>query len=239
MADRAPESITKSKGLSFRDVSKAYPGPEGSPRLALHNVSFDLKPGRSVAIVGRSGSGKTTLLHLAAGIDTPTSGRVIIDGQDLAGLSDRSRTLLRRSRIGLVFQFFYLLSHLSVIDNITLPSLIAGSDPDESRKRACLLLDQVKLLDRAGDPIEKLSGGEMQRIALCRALVENPGIILADEPTGNLDDETARSVMLLMLELARDQRSALLYVTHSREMAELADEVWELHSGLLDRRDTL
>lgn len=229
-------SAREGKGLEFRNVSKTYPGPDGTPRLALDNVSFDLRPGNSVAIVGRSGSGKSTLLHLAAGVDTPTSGGVIIDGQNLADLSDRDRALLRRSRIGLVFQFFYLLSHLSVLDNITLPSLIAGGDCDQSRQRARQLLYRVELLDRADDPIEKLSGGEMQRVALCRALIEKPEIILADEPTGNLDDETARGVMLLMLELARTQQSALLYVTHSREMATLADEIWKLHSGRLDLR---
>ncbi|HLU99739.1 MAG TPA: ATP-binding cassette domain-containing protein, partial [Acidobacteriota bacterium] len=156
-------------------------------------------------------------------------------GQDLALLSDRSRSHFRRKRVGLVFQFFYLLSHLSVIDNITLPSLIAGSDLQESRLRARQLLSEVGLLERALDPVDKLSGGEMQRVALCRALIEKPDIVLADEPTGNLDDDTARSVMLLMLQLTRTQHNALLYVTHSREMAALADEVWELHSGCLDR----
>lgn len=229
------QSSQPKQGLAFRSVSKAYPGPDQIPRLILDDVSFDLELGRSVAIVGRSGSGKSTLLHLAAGIDTPTSGKVIVDGHDLAMLSDRSRSLLRRGRVGLVFQFFYLLSHLSVIDNVTLPSLIAGSDLQESRRRARHLLNDVGLLERAFDPIEKLSGGEMQRVALCRALIERPGIILADEPTGNLDDDSARSVMLLMLQLTRAQQNALLYVTHSREMAALADEVWELHNGRLDR----
>ncbi|MBI3457355.1 MAG: ABC transporter ATP-binding protein [Candidatus Rokubacteria bacterium] len=219
--------------LAFRRVSKVYASAGGSPRFALRDVSFDVPAGRRVAIVGRSGSGKSTLLHLAAGIDLPTAGEVAIDGRSLATLSDRARTLLRRDAIGLVFQFFYLLPHLSVHDNVALPELIAGERPAAFGPRVGELLERVGLADRADDPAQKLSGGEMQRVAICRALLRRPRLLLADEPTGNLDDESSRAVMDLMLSLAKEEKGTLLYVTHSRELAALADETWGLQSGVL------
>jgi len=188
-----------------------------------------------VAIVGRSGSGKSTLLHLAAGIDLPTEGAVVVEGRELGRLSDRTRTLLRRDGIGLVFQFFHLLPHLSVRDNVALPELIAGGRPAAFEPRVATLLGRVGLADRAGDPVSKLSGGEMQRVAICRALLRRPRLLLADEPTGNLDDASGREVMALMLSLAAEEGSTLVYVTHSREFAALADETWALQSGMLHR----
>ena len=214
-------------------MSKVYPS-SGGARFALREVSFDLPTGRRVAIVGRSGSGKSTLLHLAAGIDLPTSGEVLVGGQNLATLSDRARTLLRREGVGLVFQFFHLLPHLSVAYNVALPELIAGSRPRAFEPRVRQLLDRVGLADRAEDSVEKLSGGEMQRVAICRALLRRPRLLLADEPTGNLDDESSRTVLDLLLELAAEERSTLFYVTHSRELAALADETWRLSSGSLE-----
>jgi len=216
-------------------VSKAYPSDGGAPRFALRDVSFDVPPRRRVAIVGRSGSGKSTLLHLAAGIDRPTEGAVLVEGRELGGLSDRARTLLRRDAIGLVFQFFHLLPHLSVRDNVALPELIAGGRPAAFGPRVTALLARVGLADRTGDPVSALSGGEMQRVAICRALLRRPRLLLADEPTGNLDDASGRVVMELMLALAADEGSTLLFVTHSREFAALADETWSLQSGVLDR----
>jgi putative ABC transport system ATP-binding protein len=219
--------------LEFRDVSKFY-GPEATARrAALSGVSFTVPPGRVVAVVGRSGSGKSTLLHLAAGIDQPTHGAVLVDGFDLAVLGDRDRTLLRRQAIGLVFQFFHLLPHLSVHDNVALPALIAGTRPAVSGPRVMELLQKVGLADRAGEPVQKLSGGEMQRVAICRALLARPRLLLADEPTGNLDDVNSQLVMQLMLDLTRSEGSALVFVTHSREIAALADETRTLHSGVL------
>jgi putative ABC transport system ATP-binding protein len=216
-------------------VSKAYPSDGRPPRFALQDVSFDVPPSRRVAIVGRSGSGKSTLLHLAAGIDRPTEGAVLVDGRDLGRLSDRARTLLRRDTIGLVFQFFHLLPHLSVRDNVALPELIAGGRPAVFGPRVTALLTRVGLAERAGDPVARLSGGEMQRVAICRALLRRPRLLLADEPTGNLDDASGRIVMELMLALAADEGSTLVFVTHSREFAALADETWSLQSGVLDR----
>jgi len=221
--------------LSFRSVSKAYDTTGGGARFALRDVSFDMAEGRRIAVVGRSGSGKSTLLNLAAGIDVPTAGTVVVRGADLGALGERERTRLRRDAIGLVFQFFYLLPHLSVRDNVLLPAMIAGDLGDVTAARAHDLLARVALADRGGDPVQKLSGGEMQRVAICRALLRRPKLLLADEPTGNLDDANSRLVMDLMLQLAAEEGSTLVYVTHSRELAALADETWSLHSGELDR----
>jgi ABC-type lipoprotein export system ATPase subunit len=225
----------KSIALEFRNVSKHYKTAAGEERRALSGLSFAIPSGSSCALVGRSGSGKSTLLHLAAAIDVPTQGKVLVQNQDISSLSERDRTLLRRNHIGLVFQFFYLLPHLSVWENIVLPELIAGLKERDYRDRAEELLNGVGLLDRAGDDAEKLSGGEMQRIAICRALMRRPSLVLADEPTGNLDDTTAQSVMQLMLELVSKEKGTLLFVTHSLEIAGLADATWSLHSGVLER----
>jgi ABC-type lipoprotein export system ATPase subunit len=198
-------------------------------------VTFEVPAGRRVAIVGRSGSGKSTLLHLAAGVDLPTEGEVWVEGRSLGRLSDGARTRLRRDAIGLVFQFFHLVPHLSVADNVALPELIAGGRPAAFRARVQALLEQVGLADRAADPVQKLSGGEQQRVAICRALVRRPRLLLADEPTGNLDDATGRQVMDLLVSLAGAEGATLVYVTHSREFAALADETWQLQSGVLHR----
>lgn len=215
--------------LRFEEVTKQYPGTH---RAALERVSIAVPRGSRVAVVGRSGSGKSTFLHLAAGVDVPTSGRVEIDGRDLFDLTERDRTLLRRDHVGLVFQFFHLLPHLSILENTLLPAMIAA-DASLHRTRALKLLERVGLRSRAHDPAEKLSGGEMQRVAICRALLRRPRILLADEPTGNLDDATGRTVMALLLELVREETSTLVFVTHSLELAEEADLVLELHSGNL------
>jgi putative ABC transport system ATP-binding protein len=220
--------------LVFRQVSKIYEDSLGGKRFALQDVSFDVLPGSIVAIVGRSGSGKSTLLHLAAGIDIPTSGKILINGQDLDTLSEKSRTLLRREQVGLIFQFFHLLPHLSVQDNVVLPALIAGHGKLENYRRVHRLLERVGLHDRINDNIQKLSGGEMQRVAICRALLRKPPLLLADEPTGNLDDTNSRLVMNMMLKIAVEEKSTLIYVTHSNELANLADQVWTLNSGILE-----
>ncbi len=223
--------------LRFVDVSKVYETFGSGQRYALCDVSFDAPIGRRIAIVGRSGSGKSTLLHLAAGIDMPTQGTVTVLGQPLETLSEKARTLLRRDGVGLVFQFFYLLAHLSVRDNVALPALIAGEKPTDFAPRVMQLLQRVGLGERADDPVQKLSGGEMQRVAICRALLRRPQILLADEPTGNLDDENGQRVMELMLSLADEEGSTLIYVTHSRDFAAMADEVWQLQSGALHTQD--
>jgi len=221
--------------LDVRDVWKTYPLADGREFHALRGVSLRVERGRKVAVVGRSGSGKSTFLHLAAGIDEPTRGTVSVLGRELRGMSDRQRTLQRRERIGLVFQFFHLLQHLDVLGNVVLPSLIAGDSRGQFEPRARELLDRVGLGDRATQTVQKLSGGEMQRVAICRALQRRPALLLADEPTGNLDDETGRRVMDLLLRLVDEEAGTLIYVTHSRELAALADETWSAHSGEFER----
>ncbi len=221
-----------SPAIRFDAVWKSYASAGGAPIHALQNVSLEVPEGRTVAIMGRSGSGKSTLLHLAAGIDAPTRGAIEIRGRDLGRLPDRDRTLRRRDEIGLVFQFFHLLPHLSVRQNVALPAMIAG-DPG-CAARVSQLLERVGLGARAADAVSALSGGEMQRVAICRALLRSPALLLADEPTGNLDDENGRRVMELLLEVAAEGPRTLVYVTHSSEMAALADERWVIHSGVLE-----
>jgi len=220
--------------LSFRGVSKTYDTFATGTKFALRDVSFDVAPGTVIAVVGRSGSGKSTLLNLAACIDYPSSGSVLWEGRDIGTLPDRERTLLRRDYVGFVFQFFHLLSHLTVSENVAVPELIAGGKRVEYAVRIRELLERVGLDDRAEDPVDRLSGGEMQRVAICRALLRRPRLVLADEPTGNLDDATGRGVMDLMLDLVRAESGTLIYVTHSRELAGQADAVWRIHSGRLE-----
>ena len=215
--------------LVFENVSRTF-ALSSAPRTALDSVSFQLDAGDTVALMGKSGSGKSTLLHLAAGIDTPTEGRVFLDGEDLMSLDDTRRTLLRRNRVGIVFQFFHLLPHLSVAENVALPDWIAGG---RDRARVAELLDRVGLAERARDPVERLSGGEMQRVAICRALLRKPALILADEPTGNLDEESGHIVLDLLFAMAEESGTALLMATHSSEIAQRAYRVWRLRDGQL------
>jgi len=221
--------------LEFIRVTRTFSTSGGGRLVALDGINLAVQPGRRVAIMGRSGSGKSTLLHLAAGVDRPTSGQVKVAGHDLSALSEHRQTLLRRETIGLIFQFFHLLPHLSVRDNVLLPGWIAGRRNRETRQRAMDLLAQVGLASRAADSVQKLSGGEMQRVAMCRALLLRPALLLADEPTGNLDDDSGRRVMDLLAELVAAEGSTLVFATHSRSMAATADELWHMHSGVLER----
>ncbi len=219
--------------LRFDHVSREFPLPDAPPRRVLQGVSFDLAAGESLALIGRSGSGKSTILHLAAGIDLPTAGTVSLAGHDLAALSDRRRSELRRQYVGLVFQFFHLLPHLSVLDNVCLPGWVAGDPHGEVSARARELLASVDLADREDQRAGRLSGGEMQRVALCRALLRKPPLVLADEPTGNLDEAAGARVMELLLGLCARDGAGLLYVTHSREQAALAGRVMRMRDGRL------
>jgi ABC-type lipoprotein export system ATPase subunit len=223
-----------SRVLAFEQVWKSYPQPGGRQLHALRGVDLEVDEAGSVAIVGRSGSGKSTLLHLAAGIDEPSGGKIRFLGRELSEMTERERTLHRRDNVGLVFQFFHLLPHLSVRDNVSLPAIIARESRASFADRVDTLLDRVGLRDRADQNVQRLSGGEMQRVAICRALLRKPRLLLADEPTGNLDDETGRRVMDLLLQLAAEERSALVYVTHSREMASRAAVTRRMHSGVME-----
>lgn len=202
---------------------------------AVDGISLQVPHGEAVAIVGRSGSGKSTLLNLLAGIDTPTSGQVHIAGQELSRLSDDALTRLRREKLGMVYQFFNLLPTLTVRENVALPALLAGERERDVLARADALLTEVEMSHRAHARPHTLSGGEMQRTALARALIHQPTLILADEPTGNLDSRTADQVLELLRRLGERHGATLILVTHSREAAAIAERVIEMRDGRILR----
>jgi putative ABC transport system ATP-binding protein len=216
--------------LRFDRVVKAFPSGTGAVR-ALDGLTLDIGPGGFTAIVGRSGSGKSTLLNLAAGIDAPTSGEVLVNGQPLSRLDDDRLSRLRRDHIGVVYQFFHLLPTLDVRENVALPLLLAGRSERESLAAASVRLEEVGLESRARARPHTLSGGELQRASVARALVHNPSLVLADEPTGNLDSRSAGQVVELLVALVRRHGATLVMVTHSRDAAAAADRVVTLSDG--------
>ncbi len=218
--------------IRLQDLTKEYQ-QGGQVRGVLRGVNADFRLGEVAAIRGRSGSGKTTLLNLVAGLDTPTEGRIHIDGLEITGLTDRERTLFRRDNIGIIFQFFNLIPTLNVIENVLLPAELSGSITGPVEERAMKLLERVGLADRAGEFIDRLSGGEQQRVAIARSLVQDPRIVLADEPTGNLDEATGESVIELLNEVTRELGRTLILVTHSHAIASIADRVLSIHEGQL------
>jgi len=223
--------------LRLVHATRAY--GEGDARvIALDDVSVAIERGEWVAVVGPSGSGKSTLLHLVAGIDVPTSGEVWVDGRELSKLSDDDLTRHRRDRIGVVYQFFNLLPTLSVRENVALPALLGGAAERTTLDRADRLLAEVGLADRAGARPATLSGGELQRAAVARALIREPPLVLADEPTGNLDSRAGERVLERLQALTRARGTTVVLVTHSREAAAFADRTLELKDGRLvgDRR---
>jgi putative ABC transport system ATP-binding protein len=205
----------------------------GRVHVVLDGASARVAAGERVAILGPSGSGKSTLLNLISGIDRPDAGSVTIAGVDLTALSEVERTRFRRRHIGFVFQFFNLLPTLTVLENLLLPLELKGAVTREHRTRARNLLERVDLLERADTFPDRLSGGEQQRVALARALVHDPELVLADEPTGNLDEEMAAKVGDLMAELVSGERRTLVVVTHSRPLAARMDRVLRLDHGRL------
>jgi putative ABC transport system ATP-binding protein len=213
-------------------VSKSY--REGdSDRAVLSDVSVAIQPGEIVVLVGRSGSGKSTLLNLIAGIDRPTSGRVMVDGIDLTALDENTRTRFRRRRIGFVFQFFNLIPLLTVEENLLLPLDLNGMADAAGVARARGLLERVGLAGRGASLPDRLSGGEQQRVAIARALVHEPALILADEPTGTLDAEMAAAVLALLDGLVREAGKTVVMVTHSREVVGVADRIFAIQRGRL------
>jgi putative ABC transport system ATP-binding protein len=219
--------------LALNSLAKSVPGG----RVLFEGLDFALAPGEFVAIMGESGVGKSTLLNLIAGLDQPDAGVVAIDGAPLGDLDDDARTVLRRDRIGFVFQAFHILPHLSLARNVALPLVLQRRAGDEALARASAMLEAVGLPGRDGDFPQQLSGGELQRVAIARALVHRPALILADEPTGNLDPDTADRVLALFAGQVRDSGAAALLVTHSEVAAAVADRTLTLtRQGLVERR---
>jgi putative ABC transport system ATP-binding protein len=218
--------------VHIRDLSKSF--REGDKRHdVIRGLSVDIPAGETVALRGRSGSGKSTLLNLISGIDAPDSGRILIGNRDITQLSERERTLFRRRHIGFIYQAFNLVPTINVGDNVRLVLELNGVDSRAATERIGFLLDAVGLADRAASYPDILSGGEQQRVAIARALAHGPALLLADEPTGNLDDRTAEGVMTLLENLVRHEGRTMLIATHSAAVADRADRRLELHGGTL------
>ena len=220
--------------LAATGLARTVPLAGGGRRSLFSGVNIALAPGEVVAITGESGVGKSTLLNVIAGLDAADAGEVLIGGRNVAALAEPERAKLRASALGFVFQAFHVLPHLSLARNVALPCLLAGMNAADALARAETVLADVDLAGRGGDWPAVLSGGELQRVAIARALVHRPGLVLADEPTGNLDPETAGRILDLLLAQARDRRAAVLIVTHSEMVAAAADRVLRLSaSGLV------
>lgn len=217
--------------IELRDVRRTYGQGPGAVQ-ALKGISLGIEAGSLTAIVGPSGSGKSTLLNLLGALDTPSSGNVVVAGHDLGSLDDDARTKLRRDKIGFVFQFFNLLPTLTAVENVMLPAKLSGRTSKQLEARAQELLTRVGLGSRMHHRPDQLSGGEMQRVAISRALIMDPPVLLADEPTGNLDSKTGREVMAL-LRGAVDQKRTVILVTHDPRMARVADRVLTIADGEL------
>jgi putative ABC transport system ATP-binding protein len=218
--------------VRIRNLSKIYQ-QGGKTRTILNHVDLDINEGEFFVLLGKSGSGKSTLLNLISNIDNPDAGQVFIRDTDVTHLNEREQTLFRRDNIGIVFQFFNLIPTLTVLENITLPGELGGANRKTAEIKARELLEKVGLGNRADTFPDKLSGGEQQRIAIARALAHEPTLVLADEPTGNLDEETGQRVLQLLLDLTRNAGKTLVMATHNAEIVPFADRVARIQDGKL------
>ncbi|MBR9978335.1 MAG: ABC transporter ATP-binding protein [Bacteroidetes bacterium] len=219
--------------VQVHDVYKTYATGATGRLEVLRGTSFDVLPGEVVAIVGASGAGKSTLLHVIGALDRPDSGSVLLDGEDIFAMDDHRLAAFRNRNMGFVFQFHHLLPEFSARENIAIPAMIGGASLTEAERRADTLLDIVKVSHRADARPSELSGGEQQRIAVARALVNNPRLVLADEPSGNLDEDNAAMLHELLWSLARDNGQTFVIVTHDGDLAARADATLRLHEGKL------
>jgi putative ABC transport system ATP-binding protein len=221
--------------LAVEGLGKSY--AEGRQRrIVLQDVAFEVAPGECIALLGRSGSGKSTLLNLLAGIDRPDTGDVRILGRSVTTMGEPELTLLRRRHIGFIYQFFNLIPTLTVAENLALPLELNNLPGRERRRRIAEALEKVGLDGRDGAFPDQLSGGEQQRVAIARAIIHDPALVLADEPTGNLDAQTGHRVLELLAQLFRDAGHTLILVTHSREVSQIADRIFAVDGGRLSER---
>ena len=218
--------------MELVDVTKVY--QQGRRTVhAVRGVSLSIAPGEFVSIMGPSGSGKSTLMHLMGALDTPTTGKALFMGKDLAAMSDRERSLLRRTRIGFIFQFFNLLPTLTAVENVSLPLLLGGKSRNAALRDSQLSLERVGMSHRAEHFPEEMSGGEMQRVAVARALVAEPDAILCDEPTGNLDSANSAEILKLLRSLPESGKRSVVMVTHDKHAAAYGDRLVTIRDGLL------
>jgi putative ABC transport system ATP-binding protein len=224
----------KKMSVRLENIEKVYKLGE-IPVQALSDVSLQLSKGEFVAIMGPSGSGKTTLLNLIGVLDKPTKGEIYINGKNITKLKDRELTGLRRNTVGYIFQFYNLIPVLSAFENVELPMLISGTPKKEREERAHLLLEKVGLHGREKHRPDELSGGEQQRVAIVRALANKPSVVLADEPTGDLDSKTGKDVMQALRDLSRNEGATVIVVTHDSMVANLASRIFEMKDGRIIR----
>lgn len=216
--------------ITLEDVVKVYK-MDGVETVALNGVSLKIKEGEFIAIMGPSGSGKSTMMHLMGCLDRPTSGKIYFEGKDVSRLSDDELAEIRNRKIGFVFQSFYLLPRYTALQNVELPLIYQGVSPKERREKAKFLLEKVGLSDRLYHKPTQLSGGQQQRVAIARALVVNPVVLLADEPTGNLDSKSSHEIMDLISVLHKEEKLTIILVTHERDIAEYAEKIIRMQDG--------